>query len=565
MTQFTAASAHPLLQDWTTWVHAQEFTWASEWRTMAARAVDLACNDPFIAALVASLVQGTVGPEGLRGTSLYDPTPDQAGTNDATRLARRALTAILDASWSGRDFDAEGLTSRAEIEAMLAWMAVVWGEGFAIRVSRPGERSRWRVVTPDRVANPSGKANGADLRDGFRFVGGRLAGVYVSRAQIGAGGYVTLDPGADYIPWTAPDGTPNVVYRTGYRLAGMQRAVTRLAPMIVMSRQLHGVLESHVAGKRLQAIQAMIIEAEDSEAFKAAQATGNALDPYSFDVKGPLNLWVKQAGSGEVQFTDTKFNGADLKDYLIICYKVQSAAVVVPVDVVLCQLTDASLSSARAGLDQYDRTCQGEQARHIAQATGVFDQVEISDALVLGGGSIAGVPAGAALNRLAVAKHARPPKYSTDRQKDQGTIKLMVENGFSKTTAFATVGAVWEDEHELSRAEDEFEAVQGLEATKRKDATFVRRIEAAAEAIGASSINDLSWPIVVAAGAAETAPGAFIQALSKPDATGVPASTKPTPTPADEQGQPVDPEDQPAASVPLWRRLLSWARPKVHA
>jgi capsid protein len=97
-------------------------------------------------------------------------------------------------------------------------------------------------------------------------------------------------------------------------------------------------------------------------------------------INGPLNTWVVPPGS-KVTMTDTKFNGADLSDYLIIVYKVMCAVLQMPVDVVLCQMGNASLSSARAGLDQFDRTCQTEQELHIGAVSQPMDQSAVADAI----------------------------------------------------------------------------------------------------------------------------------------------------------------------------------------
>lgn len=454
--RFTGASDHPLLQDWLAYCKAEEFVWATEFRTLAERAESLACNDSFIAALVAAHILGTLGPTGLRSTSLYDIAREEAATPEGVRALRRRITAITDGSWLGRDLDAENVRSRLDLEIALAWSAFVKGEGFAVRVWIDG-RSRWRLVDPVRVKNPKEASNSATLRDGFVLsADGRVTGLWVVRGKIGRWG-MPEDDAPIFVPWTAADGTPNVIHRVGYRLPGMLRGVSRLAPMIVMSRQLAGVLEAHVAAKRLQAIYGMIVETEDPDAYKDAVANGmsNALGSPAMEVSGPLNVWLKPPGS-TVQFTDTKFNGADLKDYLTIVYKVQCAAVQVPVDVVLCQMGEASLSSARAGLDQFDRTCQAEQERHISECTAVIDQVEIAGAQLRGEISIDGDP----VHTLA-AKYTRPPKYSTDRKKDADTITGLLAAGVSKTTAYAMFGLVYEDERELVQAEREFEAAQG--------------------------------------------------------------------------------------------------------
>lgn len=469
---FDAASNHDLLTNWQTWAKVDEVVWSEEYGDIAERAQALACNDSFVAALVQAHLLGTIGPIGLRSTSLYDDQRDEAATSEQARRLRRAITSVTDRTWAGRTLDAEKIRTRLDLEVALAWSAFVKGEGFAVRVQR-GKRSAWRLIDALRIKNPKDEKgaqlpNSARLRDGFQLdADGAVMGVWVVRSKLSAYGTFE-DEKAVLVPWYAKDGTPNVIHRVGYRLPGMMRGVSRLAPMVIMARQLAGVLESHVAAKRLQAIHAMIVEAQNPDEYKRAMASGSALGSPKWQVNGPLNVWVKPSGGGDVQFTDPKFNGLDLEAYLKITYKVQCASVQVPVDVVLCQMGEASLSSARAGLDQFDRTCQAEQERHIAEATAPIDRAAIADAAVAGDLLL---PDDVVIDDALAAKYARPPKYSTDRLKDAETIAALRAAGVSGTTAFAMFGLVYEDERELTAIEAEFDKAQGTPSEPGQPAT----------------------------------------------------------------------------------------------
>lgn len=505
--QFAGASNHPLLTDWVTWIRDQEYTWASEYRVLAGRALALACNDPFIAALAQAHVIGTLGPVGLRHSSLFDDTPALASTTARAKAIRREINAMTQASWYGYDLDAEGVRSRLDLETALCWIAFVTGEGIAIRVT-DGTRSRWRLIDAWRVTNPKGRANDDTMRDGFQTdESGRVTGIWVNRSRNQRSEPI-------YIPWTAADGTPNVIHRVGLRLPGMMRGVTRLAPMIVMSRQLSGVLESHVAAKRLQAVHGMVVEAESVEEYEQAKATGDALTPYSFNVKGPLNVWVKAPGQ-TVDFPKTEFSGDDLTAYLTLMYKIQCAVVQYPVDVVLCQMGNASLSSARAGLDQFDRTCQGDQERHIAECTSVIDRTIIADATAAGLVDLGIEPA---LPQAWAGKYARPPKYSTDRLKDANTIAALMAAGVSGPTAFEMFGLNWEDEQEIRAACEHLLAAQQLTS---------------ANPSANGQAPPTSAPVTTSAPAAEDQ-----LTVTAPDSTDSPEAT-------------------PQARLPWWRRILA--------
>ena len=461
--QFAASGAHALVDDWITWLQDQSAIWATEWRDLASRGLALATGDPFIAALVQSHLAATCGTCGLQHLSLYDSQPGTAETSGPDRAVRRNINAITNRTWYGRDVDIERTRTRLQLERDLAYSAFVTGEGIAIRVTR-GSRSAWRTLDAQRVANPWGVQNSELLRDGFVLdEQGAVIGMFVhgtKHLQYG----LPMDKVPAFVPWYAPDGTPNVIHRTGFRLAGMIRGVSRLAPMILMARQLGNILESMTAAKRLQALYGLIVEAADEAAWTAAQESGNALDPQSFTARGPLNLWVvPPGGMGKVQFTTLQFNGADVEAFLRLCWRVLASVNQYPVDVVLCQMGESSLSSARAGLDQYDRTGQLEQGLHAADISDVIDLAALRDAVADGSLVIPGTTTNA---DLIVGKRSRPPRFSTDLKKDAETVAAMVSAGISRTTAFERVfGLSYEDEVELKAAEATFTAAQSPAAT----------------------------------------------------------------------------------------------------
>jgi hypothetical protein len=170
---------------------------------------------------------------------------------------------------------------------------------------------------------------------------------------------------------------------------------------------------------------------------------------------------------------------------------------------------NASLSSARAGLDQFDRTCQTEQESQIASVTSILDRVAISDAMVSGKLKLSTEDTASVM----VGKYSRPPKYSTDRKKDAETMKALREAEVSWPTIHEMFGFNYEDETELSAAAEDFESTQTT--TKRTEQAFIERVSAIDKGIRAAEIDGLTWPIVLASGGASSAPGAFLAALSK--------------------------------------------------
>lgn len=456
MTDFRAASDTRLLgpQPWL--ITEPTWDWSRDWLRIAARAQELVANDPFAAAMVACKLDNTHGPEGLRPVSLaqLDNTkPVSLADHQARETLERAY-----ASRSGRGFDTGGLLTRREVDRQLDWLATVLGEGFAVRKEITSRQrydfsTTWRVIRPERVSNPDGRDNDSQLYHGIELdSNGQPIALWVERNKI--------NPFASWserswtrVPWYAKDGTPNVIHRVGWRLPGMIRGLSMFAPVLLLAKQIGGTIEAHVTAKRAQACNPVIYYVDDpAAAAKAARAsTDSIIGPHTrFN---PLQVYYAKIGS-QISFTDTKFNGADLEAFLKISFRVLCAVWQLPIEVVLCQMGEASLSSARAGLDQVDRTAQTWQADHIEQASSCFEYATVSELVRYGQIT----PGSSGINGLLLSRYRRPPKYSTDRLKDANTIEKLIGVGFSRTSAFATVGADFEDETDQAIRDELYQA-----------------------------------------------------------------------------------------------------------
>lgn len=444
MTEYRGASDTRLMgpQPWI--ITEPTYDWSRDFLRLAARARELVANDPFAAAMVQCKLDNTHGPDGLRAVSL--------ATQDASLPVSPAdydLRETIERGWAmsyGVGFDAGGLLTRKAFDRQLDWLATVCGEGFAIRVWRPGRirspfATCWRLVSPERVSNPDDKPNDKNLYHGFILDdAGEAIGLWVE----------TTDPVAFYgngkrtwarVDWYAPDGTANVVHRVGWKVPGMLRGMSMFAPMLLLAKQIGGTVEAHVTAKRAQACNPVIYYVDNPEE-AAAAARADAKSVVGPHTKfNPLQVYYAKVGN-QVAFTNTNFNGADLDAFLRIGFRILCAVWQYPIEVVLCQMGDASLASARAGLDQVDRTAQGSQCDHIEQASTHFDASYVAE-MNARGFVTAGV---SGMAGLTLSRYRRPPKYSTDRKKDAETIGVLVSAGVSPTTAFGMFGHDYEDE-----------------------------------------------------------------------------------------------------------------------
>ena len=533
--QFTGASDHRLFADWSLWMREPKHVWTSEWRTLATRGVALVCNDPFAAAMVNAKIRETHGPHGMMLRSTFALTGGTT-TSTAERDARRAIESSISRASIGTALDAAGLLSRLELDRTLDWIATVMGDAWAVWTWKPGrpgaaQSGCWRVVTPDRVSNPDGRPDDDRLHSGCELdADGAIVAIHVQLGNVGAFGYLT-DPKWQRIPIHHPEtGMRQVIHRVGMRLPGMIRGISMFAPALLLLRQVQGTVEAHVAGKRAQAIHPIIYFTDDEQELLTAQQSRARLGPNA--ALGPMSVLVAKFGSSDVKFMQSNFQGSDLKEFLTTMYRSLTAMWGFPWQVVLAEMGDASLSSARAGLDQADRTAEGYGNEHVHQVSRIIDEAILREDHARGRLDLGTDPD---WSSVCAGRYTRPPKYSTDRLKDATTIAALIRDAkVSPTTAHGLFGFNYEDEAEQTARDREFADAQGVgenpaPATfEQRDQQFIGRIAAIQRRIDASGAKGIQWPMVVAASAAVSAPGAFIAATTTTAPAGQPATDDPS-------------------------------------
>ena len=458
MSDFVGASHHRLLGGSAPF-HISEplHVWSQEWRQLARRAVSLVYNEPFAQAMLTAKLNGTHGPEGLRFRSRYqdDANPN---TSDRERGVRREIEDSLRRASMGTTLDAAGQMTRREMDRALDWMATVKGDGFAIRRWMPGRdlshATAWRLIQPERVSNPDGRPNDDDLYEGLELRDGRIVAIHVEEGNMQPFG-VLSERSWVRIPWVAPDGTPNVVHRVGYRVPGMRRGVSMYAPMLLLMKQLAGTIEAHVAGKRANACHPMIVQTDDAAELAKAERSGALIGPNT--PIGPLSILYTRSDNNVI-FPEMKWNGGDLTEFLNVHWKLLASTWGFPVEVVLAQMGEASLSSARAGLDQFNRTVHGMQNEHIEQVSHKMDESVVREDVARGRINAQGDD----ITRIMAGEYRRPPKYTTDVLKEAQAIQAEIEAGRSPTSAFDDRGWDFEAETEQARMDRDFLGSQSM-------------------------------------------------------------------------------------------------------
>ena len=457
---FVGASPHRLLGGYQWAISEPTHVWQSEWQQLAARGQQLWQNDPFAQAMVRAKIFGTHGAAGLQFRSLYQ-ADDVEATSDTERTTRRTIESQIGLASKGYALDSGGLLTRKQIEEAIDVVATVKGDCFAVRrlISGYPTATRWRVIQPERVCNPPGKMNSDILSDGIaKSADGVATGIWIDSSSPDAVGPSRAED-FQFIPWYAPDGTPNVVHKVGLRIPGMDRGVSMFAPLIMLMKQMGGVLDAHVAGKRAQACNPIIVKTQDKELYADADANNATLGPYtSF---APLQVLFAHE-EDEVLFQDPKFNGSDFEAFARTNWRLATASWGFPVEVVLAQMGEASLASARAGLDHFNRRCHELQNEHISCVTSVIDESIVREAVAVGSVSVNTTD----WRRIMAGKYLRPAKFVTDSQKEATAVLSEIEAGRSRRNAFADRGWDWEAEQEERRQEDGIAADLGQEGSE---------------------------------------------------------------------------------------------------
>lgn len=435
-----AGSSDPLFDDWQTVVRDPNKVVAANVKVVAARALSLVEDWPVAAGMVRARLLGTHGSKGLRFTSLFQ-RDDEPDTDDGERTTRRQIESAI--ARRGAGIDASGTMSRRKFDRALDWMAVVLGNGWAVRVDQ-GDRHRWRLVHPFRVRNPKGRTNDERWQDGVE-----LGANYRPAAlHIDASRQSDLNlPAAESIrvPWTAPDGTPNVVHRVGWQIPGSIHGLSYFAPIMLPARMLQGISEAYVAAKRVQASIPLLMTVPDVEKAKAAYR-GSRL----------ANL-VMPEGT-KVEFPSWKFDGEDFQVFNDTEIRDICSAWGIPWELVLGDHSAKSGASSRSLWQQFYQQAEDWQADFAEEASRPINESIVREAAI--DGDVSGLTED--WDRNMAGTYKGPPRVMPDPLKEAQAAEAWDRLGRSKTSAFAEQGWDYREETLAKGQERTAAQAQGL-------------------------------------------------------------------------------------------------------
>lgn len=438
MTSTAANRFDPLLADWhASLVEDGDREWHTTWKVLAARAASLVEDWPVASAMVRARLLRVLGSRGLKFRSALqlDLSGDVTGTEQELRTVVENVVASGSRSVAVH-------TDRLGLEWDIAYDAIVYGDGFAVRfldLSAPvGRQTRWRHIAPWRVAPPPDKAAAPAYTGGIELDP-------VSHAPV-ALWVQTARNTFQRIPWVAPDGTPNVVHATGLVVSGSRRGVSEFTPMIVTARMLQQIDLAYATLKRVQASHPMVLKVDDLRAARE-QYRGTKLS----------NLLIDKGH--EIEFTDLRFEGSDYRDFVDAALRSLCAAWQLPWELVLGDYAAKSGASSRSLWQQHYLAADREQAKHALQVTSVIDRSLIAEAVAVG--QLRALP----LDLLAAADYAGPPQIYPDPAKEAEWARTMLEIGMSPSTVFARLGEDYRLEAAQRARDLELARSLGLQST----------------------------------------------------------------------------------------------------
>lgn len=454
MSMLAGSTSDPLMADFVPSRLDPVRDWGVVSWVAASRAQQLVDDFPVAAGMIRARLLGTHGSDGVRFRSLFRKDED-LDTDEYEERMRVEIDAFI--AKAETQVDASRVMSRREFEWHLDWIAIIYGDAFAVRVKQKGRPNgrdpfvtRWRIVHPWRVRSPQSAyelVNGKRRWiDGGKFDDqGRLVSIGIVPDESLSFASATLGTGTvQEIPIDAPDGTPNVIHRRmSVSRIGHWRGLTAFAPIILDSRLLQGLGVAYVAAKRTQASHPMMIKVQDvTRARELYQGTKIA------------NLLIGE--DEEVQFSNYKFEGADYAAFYDTQLRNLCSPWGIPYELALGDHSAKSGASGRSIWQAYYLTSAQNQRDFIDQVIQPMDYAYFREGVLRG--MLPDLP----MDRLMIGKYVRPQRITPDPLKEAQAAHLWNQLGVSKTTLFEQVGWEFTDEQRQRHQERVIEEEQGL-------------------------------------------------------------------------------------------------------
>jgi lambda family phage portal protein len=459
MSSYTGGANNRFFADWVTDITDPNDDYWLDGATLAARSWDLWRNDPYFRALIETMVELAIGPDGLIPKSQYQED-DEPQTDPAEQTIRDQIDAGLKRGLADVRLDAAGMLTYPEMSEVVYRSCKVAGAGYAVRVWKPGRPNAthgtaWRIIDPARVSNPGHGADTPRMFQGHELdADGREVAIHVQKSHPNIQ-RIAQSSEWQRIPIYDADGMRQVTIRRNGGRPEQIRTVGCGAPVILYLRMLQGTTEAWAIAKRIQASYALMIKTEDP----AAAAQG---DRYGSVLSGNVPIRPGQRyyhNHEKVEPLNWQFQGSDYEMFRNPIVEAVCAAEGVPYEMVLKRLTKSNLASSRAALMTAYQFGKREQNRQIKSTEYHWSASLTMEDVARGNVSVRTEDRDVITNY----KWKRPPRPWPDPQKEANGVRAWIDMGHSYSSAYDEVGKDFEEEIRQRARDQRLIEAQGLD------------------------------------------------------------------------------------------------------
>lgn len=323
---------------------------------MRERSRALMMSAPLAAGAVNTVVTNIVG-TGLRVQSRIDRDVLQgiAATNEeGFETLERSIEREFRLWAESSDCDAARTQDFAGLQELAFASAIVSGDSFVPRrfIDRPGARygTALQVIEGDRVANPLGKADSAEMAGGVRRDAYGAPVAYRILRQHPGSNYIVRNDEADEVPAYAASGLRQVYHLFHKRRPDQTRGVPYLAPVIESLRQLDQYREAELMAAVVGAMFTVFVKSESGDGLSpmlpsAETGSKTSDEDYKMAAGAILNL---APGEDVVTATPGRPNAA-FDPFVEAILRQIGVALELPFEILIKHFT-ASYSAAQAAL-----------------------------------------------------------------------------------------------------------------------------------------------------------------------------------------------------------------------
>lgn len=462
------SSAGRFFADWPAILTDPNDDYWQDGATIAARSWDLWRNDPYFRALIETMVDLTIGPDGLFPKSQYqeDEAPE---TTEAEQQVRDGIDGSFKRNLARYRLDASGILTYPEMSEAIFRCCKVTGMGYSVRVFRPNrpdayQGSCWRIIDSSRVSNPNHGADTPRMFQGHELdADGREVAIWVQKTHPNI---QRIGPSPEWVRVPIyKDGMRNVTIR---RNGGRTEAIRTLgagACVLLYLRMLQGTTEAWAIAKRIQASYALMIKTEAPVEAARADRFGSLLAS-----NAPTKPGMRYYHNHEkVEPLNWNFQGSDYEMFRNPIVEAVSAAEGVPMDMVLKRMSKSNMASSRTSLMQgyqYGRKEQNRQAMSTEQywAESIVNEAIARDEVAVNTAN---------MDDVMRFKWKRPPRPWPDPQREAQAVRAWADMGHSFTSAYDEVGKDFEEEVRQRARDNRLLKAQGVDIVAEKPAPFV--------------------------------------------------------------------------------------------